>query len=100
MDYAIILRTCVSEKAAGRNQALLESLGLVPSRIDIFTQSQPSQQSVVEFVHDGLLEWVQSSPPKTWEMLINAMSQAKLAVQDVDELKKLLQKGVCTRTFV
>ena len=51
--------------------------------------------NVEEAVQTGLKKWIEKDLPKTWKVLIGAMEHAKIAVQDITELKEQLKKGVC-----
>ena len=92
-NYAVILRRHVSSKAAVRGRALLELLGFDTAEIETFYANNPC--NVEEAVHVGVLKWVERDPPKTWKVLTEAMKDADIAQQHIEELKEHLLKSVC-----
>ena len=94
---AAFVRAYVSQKAAGKDRALMDFLGVEQSRI--LTHYANHQNNIVEAVQAALMEWAGSSPPKTWKMLVEAMGLAGFAVQDVRVLTEELQKGTCAHVL-
>lgn len=88
----MMLRKFVSRVAAGKGRALLEGLGLPEGTREMCFANNPS--NVLEAIQCGLLQWKNGhgySP--TWEVLLKAMADAEIAVQDVDKLKEEILKG-------
>ena len=84
----------MSRKAAGNGRALLELLEFDTVDIDSFYEDNPHKGE--EAVQTGLVKWVGRGPHKTWKVLIDAMKEAEIAQQHVEELKKhLLNKDAC-----
>ena len=83
----------MSSKAAVRGRALLELLGFDTAEIETFYAN--NQLRVEEAVHVGVLKWVEREPPKTWKVLTEAMKDADIAQQHIEELKEHLLKSVC-----
>ena len=96
-NSAALLRIYVSQKAAGKDRALMDFLGLDQSRIQKHYANHP--RNIVEAVQAALMEWAGSSPSKTWKMLVDAMKQAEFAVQEVRGLTEELQKGTCAHVL-
>ena len=87
-----MFRTFVSRVAAGKGRAVLEGLGLPEGMRDMCFVNNPS--NVEEAIQCGLLQWKNGrgySP--TWEVLLEAMTYAEVAVQDVEKLKEEILKG-------
>ena len=96
-NSAALVRIYVSQKAAGKDRALMDFLGLDQSRIQKHYANHP--RNIVEAVQAALMEWAGSSPSKTWKMLVDAMKQAEFAVQEVRGLTEELQKGTCANVL-
>ena len=88
----VMFRTFVSRVAAGKGWAVLEGLGLPAGTREMCFVNNPS--NVEEAIQCGLLQWKNGrgySP--TWEVLLEAMTYAEVAVQDVEKLKEEILKG-------
>ena len=82
----MLLRKYVSKKATGKERAVLEGVGLESETIKVCFKNNPSD--VENAVQDGLIEWKdgQGLPP-TWKVLIDAMNDAEVAQQHIQDLK-------------
>ena len=87
--YLMLFRKHVSRRAADQGRAVLEGVGLDAPTIQTCFMDHP--QSMVEAVHAGLIKWSsgQGLLP-TWEVLLQAMEDAEIAQQHIQELKKAL----------
>ena len=94
--YAVLLRKHVSRNSAGKGQAVLEGVGLIPERIEMHFSNNPRNEE--EAVQSGLTEWSggHCNNP-TWRVLVGAMIYAGIGCQHSDSLKaELLNKtGRC-----
>ena len=88
----MMLRTFVSKVAAGKGRAVLEGLGLPEGMREMCFMNNPF--NVEEAIQCGLLQWKNGhGKSPTWEVLLRAISYAKIAVQDVNRLKEEILKG-------
>ena len=77
----------MSTKAAGKERALLEGLGLDNETIEAQFRNNP--QDVEEAAHCGLLKWSEGHQGKqpTWEVLLWAMEHAQIAERHIQSVK-------------
>lgn len=90
-DWVILVRTYVSRKAPGKEQPLLEKLGLTQEEIRVCLVNNPL--NVEEAVHSGLMKWGQGPYDNTWRVLIDAMCFAGVAEQHIEELMAELRQS-------
>ena len=88
VEHVKLLRTHVSNNAAGKMEAVLEGVGFKADAIAVCSTAHP--QDDVKAVQKGLKMWVdgKGTQPPTWELLIEAMVYAEIAQQHVEALKK------------
>ena len=89
-DYRELFRKHVSRKAAGKEKAVLEGVGLDDAAIE--TQFRNNPNNVEEAVQSGLIAWSRGYYYKepTWEVLLAAMEYAEIAEQHIQDLKTAL----------
>ena len=83
----MLFRTHVSTKAACKERALLEGLGLDEATIE--AQFRNNSRDIEEAAHCGLLKWSEGHRGKqpTWEVLLWAMEHAQIADRHIQGLK-------------
>ena len=88
--YLMLFRKHVSRRAADKGRAVLEGVGLDGPTIQTCFVNHP--QDVEGFVHTGLTKWSggQGHQPPTWKVLLQAMSDAEIAQQDIRDLETVL----------
>ena len=97
-DHAVLLRKYVSRLSAGKGRAVLEAVGFNEPSINKFYADNPRSEE--EAVQAGLRKWADGRNA-TWEVLIGAMKQGGIAVQDIDKLKEELEEGLqCEYMFL
>ncbi len=86
----MLFRKHVSRRAADKGRAVLEGAGLDGPTIQTCFVNHP--QDVEGFVHTGLTKWSggQGLQPPTWKVLLQAMSDAEMAQQDIRDLETVL----------
>ena len=86
----MLFRKHVSRRAADKGRAVLEGVGLDASTIR--TCFEDNARNVEEAVHTGLTKWSegQGLQPPTWKVLLQAMSDAEMAQQDIRDLETVL----------
>ena len=94
---AALVRAYVSQKAATKDRALMDFLGIAQTRYE--THYANHHWNIVESVQAALMEWAGSSPPKTWKMLIDAMKQAEFDSQEIRDLTEKLKRGTCAHVL-
>ena len=94
---AALVRAYVSQKAATKDRALMDFLGIAQTRYE--THYANHHWKIVEAVQAALMEWAGSSPPKTWKMLIDAMKQAEFDSQEIRDLTEKLKRGTCAHVL-
>ena len=89
-DQLVLFRTHVSRTAAGKGRAVLERVGLCTTTIDACFCSHPLDEEGA--VQAGLVKWSggQGRQPPTWQVLLEAMTFARIAQEHVQGLKKTL----------
>ena len=89
-DQLVLFRTQVSRKAAGKGRAVLEGVGLCTATIDACFCSHPLDEEGA--VQAGLVKWSggQGHQPPTWQVLLDAMTFARIAQEHVQGLKEKL----------
>lgn len=80
----------MSKNSAGKGRAVLEYVGLDTPAINMVYENNPRNEEAA--VQAGLLQWV-GSHCTIWEVIIEAMKHAGIAVQIIEKLMKELQKG-------
>ena len=95
-NHITLFREHVSRKAAGKERAVLEGVGLDEATIEACFSDH---RNVEEVVQAGLVKWRdgQGAPhkqPPTWEVLISAMEYARIAQSHIEELKEKLAPPV------
>ena len=88
--YLVLLRKHVSRKAAGKGRAVLEGVWLDAPTIEACFRDNPRDEEAA--VQAGLTKWVEGKgrQPPTWEVLLEAMDDAEVAQQDIQDLKTAL----------
>ena len=89
--HLMLLRKCISRRAAGKGRAVLEGVGLDAPTIAVCFTAHPMNEE--EAVQEGLTKWCGGSKgfqPPTWGVLIEAIEFVELAQQDIDRLKSAL----------
>ena len=91
LGYLMLFRQHVSRKAAGKGKIVLEGLKLDSATIDTLIQNNPDDMEST--VQAGLIKWSggQGRPP-TWQVLCEAMTEARMDVADINNLKQALKK--------
>ena len=85
-DYRELFRKHVSRKAAGKEKAVLEGVGLDNAAIE--TQFRNNPNNVEEAVQSGLIAWSRGYYKEpTWEVLLGAMEHARIEQQHIQGLK-------------
>ena len=86
-DYREQFRKHVSRKAAGKEKAVLEGVGLDNAAIAAHFRNNPLD--VEEAVQSGLIAWSRGYYYKepTWEVLLGAMEHAQIEQQHIQGLK-------------
>ena len=83
-----LFRKHVSRRVAGKGRAVLEGVGLDAPTIAACYTGHPLNEE--EAVQEGLTKWSEGKglQPPTWEVLIEAVEFAGIAIQDIQGLKK------------
>ena len=88
-DYRELFRKHVSRKAAGKEKAVLEGVGLDNAAIETCFRNNPLD--VVEAVQSGLIVWSSGYYKEpTWEVLLGAMEHAQIEQQHIQDLRQTL----------
>ena len=85
----MLLRSHVSRKAATKERAVLERVGLDMPTICACFQDFASEE---EAVQAGLQKWIEGKghQPPTWKVLFDAITYAEIAQQHINDLKEVL----------
>ena len=90
LNYLVLFRRHVSKRAAGKGRAVLEEVLLDAATIEACFRNRPLNEE--EAVQAGLTKWAQGKghQPPTWGVLLEAMENAEIPQQDINDLKASL----------
>ena len=87
----MMFRQHVSRKAAGKGRSVLEGLKLDSATIDTLIENNPND--IESTVQAGLIKWSGGQGrPFTWQVLCDAVEEARMDVSDINSLKQALKK--------